>query len=182
MDPLGEDLLPLPRHRISCRPSRQQLPCREHATFGFPRRRSCRSLHAAVVENCYHFWQELYSWPSARLESEKGAVALIVNQSWEKVRRPSTGRYRQHSCISLRLVHGSLARAGKVKSQTPKVEPQEKKKNPKGRAKKRMLYNRRYAPPSSFHCARLAYYCPLGLSMSPPYNRVGSDECEFNLS
>ena len=44
-----------------------------------------------------------------------------------------------------RLVHGSLARAGKVKSQTPKVEPQEKKKVPKGRAKKRILYNRRYA-------------------------------------
>ncbi len=42
-----------------------------------------------------------------------------------------------------RLVHGSLARAGKVKSQTPKVEAQEKKKTPKGRAKKRVLYNRR---------------------------------------
>ncbi|RDX52549.1 hypothetical protein OH76DRAFT_1554230 [Lentinus brumalis] len=41
-------------------------------------------------------------------------------------------------------VHGSLARAGKVKSQTPKVEKQEKKKTPKGRAKKRMLYNRRF--------------------------------------
>ncbi|KAF9781311.1 ribosomal protein S30 [Thelephora terrestris] len=41
-------------------------------------------------------------------------------------------------------VHGSLARAGKVKSQTPKVEPQEKKKSPKGRAKKRMVYNRRF--------------------------------------
>ena len=41
------------------------------------------------------------------------------------------------------LVHGSLARAGKVKSQTPKVEKQEKKKTPKGRAKKRLLYNRR---------------------------------------
>ena len=41
------------------------------------------------------------------------------------------------------LVHGSLARAGKVKSQTPKVEKQEKKKTPKGRAKKRMVYNRR---------------------------------------
>ncbi|RDB16448.1 40S ribosomal protein S30-B [Hypsizygus marmoreus] len=40
-------------------------------------------------------------------------------------------------------VHGSLARAGKVKSQTPKVEKQEKKKTPKGRAKKRILYNRR---------------------------------------
>ncbi|KAK5199037.1 40S ribosomal protein S30 [Exophiala xenobiotica] len=41
-------------------------------------------------------------------------------------------------------VHGSLARAGKVKSQTPKVEPQEKKKQPKGRAKKRMTYVRRF--------------------------------------
>ncbi|POY76678.1 hypothetical protein BMF94_0270 [Rhodotorula taiwanensis] len=41
-------------------------------------------------------------------------------------------------------VHGSLARAGKVKSQTPKVEPQEKKKQPKGRAWKRHLYNARF--------------------------------------
>ena len=42
-------------------------------------------------------------------------------------------------------VHGSLARAGKVKGQTPKVEKQEdKKKQPRGRAKKRMQYNRRY--------------------------------------
>jgi ribosomal protein S30 len=44
-------------------------------------------------------------------------------------------------------VHGSLARAGKVKSQTPKVDKQEKKKNPRGRAKKRMLYNRRFVVP-----------------------------------
>ncbi|KAF7292847.1 Aryl-alcohol oxidase-like protein [Mycena indigotica] len=41
-------------------------------------------------------------------------------------------------------VHGSLARAGKVKGQTPKVEKQEKKKTPKGRAKKRIIYNRRF--------------------------------------
>jgi small subunit ribosomal protein S30e len=41
-------------------------------------------------------------------------------------------------------VHGSLARAGKVKSQTPKVEKQEKKKTATGRAKKRILYNRRF--------------------------------------
>ncbi|KAL2018741.1 hypothetical protein VTK56DRAFT_447 [Thermocarpiscus australiensis] len=41
-------------------------------------------------------------------------------------------------------VHGSLARAGKVKSQTPKVEPQEKPKKPKGRAHKREQYNRRF--------------------------------------
>ncbi|TPX09841.1 uncharacterized protein E0L32_008863 [Thyridium curvatum] len=41
-------------------------------------------------------------------------------------------------------VHGSLARAGKVKSQTPKVEKQEKTKTPKGRARKRLVYTRRF--------------------------------------
>ncbi|KAI1169859.1 ribosomal protein S30 [Nemania sp. FL0916] len=41
-------------------------------------------------------------------------------------------------------VHGSLARAGKVRSQTPKVEPQEKPKKPKGRARKREIYTRRF--------------------------------------
>ncbi|KAI9017039.1 ribosomal protein S30 [Gaertneriomyces semiglobifer] len=41
-------------------------------------------------------------------------------------------------------VHGSLARAGKVKGQCPKVEKQEKKKKKTGRAKKRILYNRRF--------------------------------------
>ena len=45
--------------------------------------------------------------------------------------------------------HGSLARAGKVKSQTPKVEKMEDKKKPvTGRAKKRMLYNRRFVNPT----------------------------------
>ncbi|KAG2051901.1 hypothetical protein BDR06DRAFT_888961 [Suillus hirtellus] len=46
--------------------------------------------------------------------------------------------------VASQTVHGSLARAGKVKSQTPKVDKQEKKKTPKGRAKKRILYNRRF--------------------------------------
>ena len=41
-------------------------------------------------------------------------------------------------------VHGSLARAGKVKNQTPKVEAQENKKTARGRAKKRIQYNRRF--------------------------------------
>ncbi|XP_069805845.1 ubiquitin-like FUBI-ribosomal protein eS30 fusion protein [Dendropsophus ebraccatus] len=41
-------------------------------------------------------------------------------------------------------VHGSLARAGKVKGQTPKVAKQEKKKKKTGRAKRRMQYNRRF--------------------------------------
>lgn len=75
-------------------------------------------------------------------------LCLISNAStpWEKVCRQFT------SCPALHLahptlilsVHGSLARAGKVKSQCPKVEKQEKPKTPKGRAKKRLLYNRRF--------------------------------------
>merc|ERR1712029_1042189 len=40
-------------------------------------------------------------------------------------------------------VHVSLARAGKVRGQTPKVDPQEKKKKT-GRAKRRIQYNRRF--------------------------------------
>ncbi|EDO07776.1 putative 40S ribosomal protein S30 [Babesia bovis T2Bo] len=42
-------------------------------------------------------------------------------------------------------VHGSLARAGKVRNHTPKVAKQEKKKPPTGRAKKRQQYNRRFS-------------------------------------
>nr|AGN29662.1 40S ribosomal protein S30 [Acartia pacifica]ALS04055.1 40S ribosomal protein S30 [Acartia pacifica] len=41
-------------------------------------------------------------------------------------------------------VHGSLARAGKVRGQTPKVEAVEKKKKKTGRAKRRIQYNRRF--------------------------------------
>uniref|UniRef100_A0A914Y4E7 Ubiquitin-like domain-containing protein n=1 Tax=Panagrolaimus superbus TaxID=310955 RepID=A0A914Y4E7_9BILA len=41
-------------------------------------------------------------------------------------------------------VHGSLARAGKVRAQTPKVEKQEKKKKKRGRAFRRIQYNRRF--------------------------------------
>merc|ERR1712141_373181 len=41
-------------------------------------------------------------------------------------------------------VHGSLARAGKVRGQTPKVDAQEKKKKRTGRVKRRIQYNRRF--------------------------------------
>lgn len=41
-------------------------------------------------------------------------------------------------------VHGSLARAGKVRGQTPKVDKQEKRKKRTGRAKRRIQYNRRF--------------------------------------
>ena len=42
-------------------------------------------------------------------------------------------------------VHGSLARAGKVRGQTPKVAKQtDKPKRVRGRAKRRLQYNRRF--------------------------------------
>jgi small subunit ribosomal protein S30e len=41
-------------------------------------------------------------------------------------------------------VHGSLARAGKVRGQTAKVEKKDKRKQLRGRAYKRLLYNRRF--------------------------------------
>ncbi|KRX93965.1 40S ribosomal protein S30, partial [Trichinella pseudospiralis] len=47
-------------------------------------------------------------------------------------------------------VHGSLARAGKVRGQTPKVEKKEKKKQKTGRAKRRMQYTRRFINAVSF--------------------------------
>jgi len=41
-------------------------------------------------------------------------------------------------------VHGSLSRAGKVKGQTPKVEKQDKKKKPKGRAFQHLKYKKKF--------------------------------------
>merc|ERR1711981_646417 len=41
-------------------------------------------------------------------------------------------------------VHGSLARAGKVKGQTPKVDKEDKRKKKTGRAARRAQYNRRF--------------------------------------
>lgn len=55
---------------------------------------------------------------------------------------PLARNHHQFTCTG--KVHGSLARAGKVRGQTPKVEKQEKKKTPKGRAKKRLVYTRRF--------------------------------------
>ena len=49
-----------------------------------------------------------------------------------------------HFFINSFQVHGSLARAGKVRGQTPKVDAQEKKKKKTGRAKRRIQYNRRF--------------------------------------
>lgn len=42
--------------------------------------------------------------------------------------------------------HGTLAKAGKVRKQTPKVAKLEKARKPRGRAYKRILYKKNFAP------------------------------------
>lgn len=41
--------------------------------------------------------------------------------------------------------HGTLAKAGKVRKQTPKVAKQEKRRKPTGRALKRIQYKKKFA-------------------------------------
>ena len=74
------------------------------------------------------------------------SLSLLIHRSLTVV-----PRHRCCRCCCSRhptgKVHGGLARAGKVKGQTPKVEKQtEGKKKPKtGRAKKRLAFNRRFS-------------------------------------
>ncbi|TVU27842.1 hypothetical protein EJB05_19343, partial [Eragrostis curvula] len=75
---------------------------------------------------------------SSRATSEATAAAATARAPLPN--RPSTGAPPPSSP----WVHGSLARAGKVRGQTPKVAKQDKKKKPRGRAHKRMQYNRRF--------------------------------------
>jgi small subunit ribosomal protein S30e len=42
--------------------------------------------------------------------------------------------------------HGTLAKAGKVRKQTPKVAKQDKPRKPRGRAYKRTLYKKKFTP------------------------------------
>ncbi|CAE8644734.1 unnamed protein product [Polarella glacialis] len=64
---------------------------------------------------------------------------------WLVVAPPTSWALRYFVFVdSMGKVHGSLARAGKVKNQTPKVAKAEKKKKMTGRAKKRFVYNRRF--------------------------------------
>ena len=49
-----------------------------------------------------------------------------------------------HGLFAMGKVHGSLAQAGKVRSNTPKVSKMEKPKPVRGRARIRKLYNKRF--------------------------------------
>lgn len=69
--------------------------------------------------------------------------AVILSSCAHTSRRP-TPLHTLLTHFQQGKVHGSLARAGKVKSSTPKVDKTEKPKKPKGRAYKRLQYTNRF--------------------------------------
>ena len=88
------------------------------------------------------YFLKLYSRAPSLLQPIAPINYRNLKTKWEKVFFFPTG-FLFIFWFFILPVHGSLARAGKVKGTTPKVDKQEKKKTPKGRAKKRILYNRR---------------------------------------
>merc|ERR1712098_40362 len=93
--------------------------------------------------------QDVKSFVNARegLASEEMAV-YYEGQPLEDATELYSFKNEATLHVELRMVggkvHGSLARAGKVRGQTPKVDKQEIKKKKTGRAKRRMQYNRRF--------------------------------------
>ncbi|TKR86933.1 hypothetical protein L596_011428 [Steinernema carpocapsae] len=90
----------------------------------------------------------------AQLKAELGAQECVLSYAGRILDAESATlaelEIAQGSTLNLNArllggkVHGSLARAGKVRAQTPKVEKQEKKKKKSGRAMRRLQYNRRF--------------------------------------
>merc|ERR1712096_281209 len=92
--------------------------------------------------------KELVTWGTGVAAEDQ--VLTYAGKPLEDERNLSSYDICENATVSLgkRLlggkVHGSLARAGKVKGQTPKVDKQEKKKKKTGRSKRRIQYNRRF--------------------------------------
>uniref|UniRef100_A0A7S3D937 Ubiquitin-like domain-containing protein n=1 Tax=Palpitomonas bilix TaxID=652834 RepID=A0A7S3D937_9EUKA len=97
-----------------------------------------------TVENVKSQLQAIEGIPSEEQRLVFAGVELEDEQTF------AAYNIEKESTLSLLLrlrggkVHGSLARAGKVRGQTPKVAKQEKPKKPKGRAFRRLQYNRRF--------------------------------------
>merc|ERR1711864_51479 len=97
--------------------------------------------------------------PTANVEALKAQLSLLEGVDAEQLNLFCSGApledevslaFLENQAVDLTIplkggkVHGSLARAGKVRGQTPKVEAGEKKKKKTGRAKRRIQYNRRF--------------------------------------
>uniref|UniRef100_A0A131Y6H0 Putative 40s ribosomal protein s30 n=1 Tax=Ixodes ricinus TaxID=34613 RepID=A0A131Y6H0_IXORI len=110
---------------------------------------NCQEVHAIEVTG-----DETVAFLKSYLETAEGIAA--ADQCLYSAGKPLCDEELLSACLSdgSRIdavvpllggkVHGSLARAGKVKGQTPKVDKQEKKKKKTGRAKRRIQYNRRF--------------------------------------
>merc|ERR1712066_806936 len=92
---------------------------------------SYQELRARICE--HENSKDILLYVSGKPLSKEGVISTLENCAVD-VTSPLLGG----------KVHGSLARAGKVRGQTPKVEKQEKKKKRTGRAKRRIQYNRRF--------------------------------------
>lgn len=82
--------------------------------------------------------------PRKKNKNTMGMLCILVWMLFPSFSRDSWCAHHLRCAVFLGKVHGSLARAGKVKSATPKVEKADKHKKPRGRAYKRILYNRRF--------------------------------------
>ena len=110
-----------------------QLIIRGHESYllNFNGDESYQELQARICEHEHS--KDILLYVSGKQLSKDGVISSLENCAVD-VTSPLLGG----------KVHGSLARAGKVRGQTPKVEKQEKKKKQTGRAKRRIQYNRRF--------------------------------------
>ncbi|KAG0038509.1 hypothetical protein BGZ82_011790 [Podila clonocystis] len=151
LDICGPRLESLVLDRKSCwrvRPNTDQLPnplCSECHV----RESTLRAIEKNRTTGDRILWGLLHKKHGLRLKK------LVLMEHWvtAQVLKEAVQRWSSHlvtldlkicKCPIEGKVHGSLARAGKVKSQTPKVAKQEKKKKLTGRAKKRDTYKRRF--------------------------------------
>uniref|UniRef100_A0A673I689 Ubiquitin-like protein FUBI n=1 Tax=Sinocyclocheilus rhinocerous TaxID=307959 RepID=A0A673I689_9TELE len=106
----------------------------------FVRGQTLHSVHLNGSETVAHI--------KAQIEALEGLACddQVISLCGVSSRLLGDGISDELHCFKLLLckVHGSLARAGKVRGQTPKVDKQEKKKKKTGRAKRRIQYNRRF--------------------------------------
>ncbi|XP_066199697.1 ubiquitin-like FUBI-ribosomal protein eS30 fusion protein [Saccopteryx leptura] len=112
-----------------------------------PRAQELHTLEVTGQETVAQITAHVASWEGIAPEDQ---VVLLAGTPLED--EPILGQCGVEALTSLEVagrmlggqVHGSLARAGKVRRQTPKVAEQEKKKKKTGQAKRRMQYNRRF--------------------------------------
>ncbi|KAG8438001.1 hypothetical protein GDO86_008620 [Hymenochirus boettgeri] len=113
----------------------------------FVRGQNLHTLEVSGEETLSHIKAQIYSLEGIPCEDQIILLAgspLSDEATLQQCGVSDLGTLEVASRLLGGKVHGSLARAGKVRGQTPKVAKQEKKKKKTGRAKRRMQYNRRF--------------------------------------